>query len=111
MAGFFFTSKQKYQLESLLISGRSISETLVFAKQVQEVLTSMLEIKVETAEAPMRALLKKMDLTPQQGFGFLREAISAQRVSPPLFESMEIIGKNEVIKRLNNAMMFLQNCQ
>ena len=35
-----------------------------------------------------------------RGGGPLRVAISGRRVSPPLFESMEILGKAETIRRL-----------
>jgi glutamyl-tRNA synthetase len=37
---------------------------------------------------------------PKNAFGPLRTAISGRRVSPPLFESMEILGKAETLARL-----------
>jgi glutamyl-tRNA synthetase len=33
-------------------------------------------------------------------FGPIRTAVSGRRVSPPLFESMEILGKDESLARL-----------
>jgi glutamyl-tRNA synthetase len=40
-------------------------------------------------------------------FGILRVAVTGQKVSPPLFESMEIIGKEKVLERLNRAIQLL----
>ncbi|AXH94846.1 glutamate--tRNA ligase [Ornithinimicrobium avium] len=46
------------------------------------------------------ALVEGMGLKPRFAFGPLRTAVSGQRVSPPLFESMEILGKHETMERL-----------
>jgi glutamyl-tRNA synthetase len=41
-----------------------------------------------------------MELKPRVAFGPLRVALSGARISPPLFESMEILGKPETLARL-----------
>ena len=46
------------------------------------------------------ALLEGMGYKPRQAFGPVRVALSGRRVSPPLFESMEIVGKDVTIARL-----------
>lgn len=52
-------------------------------------------------EAALReALLDRLGLKPRVAFGPVRVALSGQRVSPPLFESMEILGKPSVLARL-----------
>jgi glutamyl-tRNA synthetase len=45
-------------------------------------------------------LIDEMQLKPRNAFGPLRTALSGKRISPPLFESMEILGKKESIERL-----------
>jgi len=40
-------------------------------------------------------------------FGVLRVAITGQKVSPPLFESMEIIGKEVVLQRVQQSIRLL----
>jgi glutamyl-tRNA synthetase len=47
------------------------------------------------------ALVEGLGLKPRVAFGPLRVAVSGRRVSPPLFESMEILGKAETIARLD----------
>jgi glutamyl-tRNA synthetase len=39
-------------------------------------------------------------LKPRVAYGPLRVATSGRRVSPPLFESMELLGKAETVRRL-----------
>ena len=42
-----------------------------------------------------------MGIKPKFAFGPLRTAVSGQRISPPLFESMEILGKTSTLARLH----------
>jgi glutamyl-tRNA synthetase len=52
-------------------------------------------------EAALRsAIVEGMGIKPKYAFGPLRTAVSGQRVSPPLFESMEILGKTSTLSRL-----------
>jgi glutamyl-tRNA synthetase len=52
-------------------------------------------------EAALReAVVGGLGLKPKFAFGPLRTAVSGQRVSPPLFESMEILGKASTLARL-----------
>ena len=59
------------------------------------------EFKTETVQAALQAaLIDGLGLKPRIAFGPLRTGISGRRISPPLFESMEILGKAETIARL-----------
>lgn len=52
-------------------------------------------------EATLRAaLIDGLGLKPKTAFTPLRVALSGQRISPPLFESMEILGRAETLSRL-----------
>lgn len=53
-------------------------------------------------EAALRsAIVEGMGIKPKFAFGPLRTAVSGQRISPPLFESMEILGKTATLARLH----------
>jgi glutamyl-tRNA synthetase len=59
------------------------------------------DFKTEHIQELLNALLiEEMQLKPRVAFGPLRTAISGRRISPPLFESMQILGKAETIARL-----------
>jgi glutamyl-tRNA synthetase len=52
-------------------------------------------------EAALRsAIVEGLGIKPRFAFGPLRTAVSGARVSPPLFESMEILGKTSTLARL-----------
>jgi glutamyl-tRNA synthetase len=53
-------------------------------------------------EAALRsAVVEGMGIKPKFAFGPLRTAVSGARISPPLFESMEILGKTSTLARLH----------
>ncbi|MEO7147183.1 MAG: glutamate--tRNA ligase [Terrimesophilobacter sp.] len=55
----------------------------------------------ERIEATLRgALIDELGLKPRLAFGPLRTAISGRRISPPLFESMELLGKVSTLARI-----------
>lgn len=49
------------------------------------------------------ALIEELELKPRVAFGALRVGISGEQVSPPLFESMELLGKHSTMARLRAA--------
>ena len=56
---------------------------------------------------PCVNLVEQLGLSPHQVFGSLRVAVTGQTVSPPLFESMEIVGKEKVLERVQKAIEIL----
>ena len=52
-------------------------------------------------EAALRSAIGEgLDIKPRLAFGPVRIAVSGERISPPLFESMQILGKESSLKRL-----------
>ena len=49
-----------------------------------------------------RAIVERLDIKARFAFGPLRTAVSGRRVSPPLFESMQILGKTSTLARLRS---------
>jgi|UniRef100_A0A7V3J9X0 glutamyl-tRNA synthetase len=62
------------------------------------------KIKIEAT-----SLAQEVNLKPKDLLYPIRIAITGRSVSPPLFESMEILGKDETLKRLEKAMIMLKN--
>jgi glutamyl-tRNA synthetase len=68
-----------------------------------EVLEALDTWSTNTIEAALRdALVEGLELSPRHAFTPLRVAVSGRRVSPPLFESMEILGKESSLARLRS---------
>ena len=58
----------------------------------------------EALDPACRALADELELKIRSVFMVLRVAISGAKVSPPLFESMEILGKDETLQRIRSAV-------
>ena len=57
----------------------------------------------ETIETELRAMLADLELGARRGFQPIRVAISGSTVSPPLFESIEALGREQTLERLGAA--------
>lgn len=66
-----------------------------------DALEKVSDFTVENIEQALReSLIEGLELKPRFAFGPVRTAISGHRVSPPLFESLEILGKESTLARL-----------
>ncbi|QWF23878.1 glutamate--tRNA ligase [Nocardioides sp. LMS-CY] len=55
-------------------------------------------------DALQAELVEAMGLKPRNAFGPVRVAVTGRRVSPPLFESMELLGRERSLRRLQSAL-------
>jgi glutamyl-tRNA synthetase len=69
------------------------------------------EWQTEPIQAALQgALIEGLGLKPRVAFGALRVAASGRRVSPPLFESFELLGRAETLARLHKLVSYLSDC-
>jgi glutamyl-tRNA synthetase len=100
MVAFLFTSDDDLEIEadaraSLGDDTFSVLDAGIGALEWLE------EFTVEGIESALRsALIDGLGLKPRTAFGPLRVAISGRRVSPPLFESMQLLGRDSTLARL-----------
>jgi glutamyl-tRNA synthetase len=103
MAGFFFKENVEPNPAELIAKGLTPKVSAEIAKKAAEILGGLPDIKLETAEPVMREYVEASGYSAGQIFGILRVAVTGQKISPPLFESMEIIGKDKVLERILSA--------
>lgn len=108
-AAFFFRETVEPKSEDLLAKGLDAQQCAQIARQCYEILSALPELTHQTAEPPMRDLVEKSGFSASQVFGIVRAAVTGQKVSPPLFESMEVIGKEKVLQRLQKAIALLES--
>jgi len=106
-AGFFFEDTVSPQPDELVGKKMTPQESRLAADRAYEILLDLPDLSHDTTEAPLRALADDLGLKAGQLFGILRVAVTGQKVSPPLLESMEILGKDIVLQRLQNAISIL----
>lgn len=110
MLGFLFTRAEylTYDDDALKTLKDDAPATLDAAR---EALSDVDEANWNTQaiEAALKgALIERLGLKPRLAFGAVRTAISGRRVSPPLFESMELLGREESFARIEKLRAHLQ---
>jgi glutamyl-tRNA synthetase len=98
LLGFLFTPDDALQIDADALPGPEGPEVLDAALAVLPAVAAWTHDELEAA---LRAeLIDKRALKPRLAFGPLRTAISGKRISPPLFESMELLGRDSTIARI-----------
>ena len=95
-AGFLFRDVHP---EPVLLGGR---EAVVEA--ARDALAEVEPFRAEPIEAALRGLAEKLELSPRKAFEPIRIAVTGSKVSPGLFESLELLGKDETLRRLTAAV-------
>jgi glutamyl-tRNA synthetase len=108
IAGFFFDDEVRPSLEDLVGKKTTVAQAIQVLEGAFKILESISVFTTEQVQVPLRGLVGDMGLTAGEIFGVLRVAITGRMVSPPLFESMEIIGKEKVIARVRKAIELLK---
>ncbi len=100
MIRFLFTSDEALTIEddARKTLGDRSADVLDAAVAVLDGLDEWTTASLE--DALRGALVEGLEVSPRHAFGPLRVAISGRRVSPPLFESMEVLGRESTLHRL-----------
>jgi glutamyl-tRNA synthetase len=102
LLSFLFKTADQITIDQDALAGmpENVAEVLAAAVAALQDINEI-EFKTEAVQNALNtALIEVLELKPRFAFGPLRTGISGRRISPPLFESMEILGKSETIARL-----------
>ena len=105
---FFFSDDFDYEPSQLIQRKMDDAGTLRALTAAVQVVGSIEPFDAESLEAGLRGLAEEIDIKVGQLLGTLRVATSGLKVSPPLFESLEILGKERVVRDLNRAIQKLE---
>ncbi len=103
MLSFLFTADDELVIEDKAFSGlgEGVEETLAASREALDAIADE-HWTTESVEAALRhALIEKLELKPRKAFGAVRSAISGRRISPPLFESIELLGRAATLARID----------
>jgi glutamyl-tRNA synthetase len=67
----------------------------------RDALAELEPFTAESIEAALRGVLGRLGLKPRQGFQPIRIAVTGSKVSPGLFESIELLGRETTLRRLS----------
>ena len=94
-AGFLFRDVEP---DRSLLDGRA--PVVEAARQALEGVEPFEAAKIEIA---LRRLAEELELSPRKAFEPIRIAVTGSKISPGLFESIELLGREETLKRLTAA--------
>jgi glutamyl-tRNA synthetase len=103
MLKFLFVDQVVFDDESKLKIEEEPAQHVV--SRALEALNDLSDWTHDAIEAALRdVLIEKMGLKPRVAFGPVRIAVTGSHISPPLFESMELLGKERSLARLKSAV-------
>lgn len=105
MLGFLFVSEDAFEVDPD-DAAKQIGEAGVPVLQASyDALAALPTWSTEAIQTALQAaLVDGLGLKPRNAFGPVRVAVTGRRISPPLFESMELLGRDRSLGRLQRAL-------
>ena len=105
MLSYFFEETLEYDPATVVQRGMDAPGTHAAIRRAQDDLAAVpdAEFQHENLENMLRASGQDLELSGRQFFGALRSAITGRTATPPLFEMMEVMGRERVLQRLEAA--------
>ncbi len=105
MLGFLFTAEADLRIDPAAAAAVRGPEAEAVLKAGIDALESLEGFVAADIEAALRdALIEGLGLKPKNAFGALRVAVTGRRISPPLFESLELLGRDRTLSRLRAGL-------
>ncbi|MBI5961775.1 MAG: glutamate--tRNA ligase [Chloroflexi bacterium] len=105
IGGLFFADDFTPPARDMLIQkGMDAPRTKTALEESLAALEALPDFNAASQEAVIRPLAEKLGLKMGQLLGTLRAATTAQEVSPPLFETMDVLGREKSLARIRQAM-------
>ncbi|MEZ4635067.1 MAG: hypothetical protein R2856_08860 [Caldilineaceae bacterium] len=98
----------QYDDPSLLLGKKlDAGQSIAVLEKGKAIMQALDPFTADAIQVAFREAADEMDVKAGSFFGPFRAAISGKKVSPPLFESLEALGRAEVLRRLDNAIQVL----
>lgn len=105
MLGFLFVGEEDFTVDPADAEKLLNDDGRAVVRRAMLKLETLTEWSTAAIQDALQAeLVEAMGLKPRNAFGPVRVAISGRRVSPPLFESMELLGRDRSLGRLQRAL-------
>ena len=103
MLNFLFVKDFVVESESIAKVNDTASKAVLMRALAD--LAALNEWTHSAIESVLRSsLIEEMGLKPRVAFGSIRIAVTGSTISPPLFESMELLGKSACLERISSAL-------
>ena len=72
-------------------------------EHAEQTLADLEPFTAESIEQSLRGLAERLELKPREAFQPIRVAVTGSKISPGLFESIELLGREQTLERLRSA--------
>lgn len=107
-AKFFFEDPKDYDVKLIIAKKQTAAESADALKKVKSNLEKLASFTVHSMENMMRSLVEELGWKAGPLFMIVRVAITGATATPPLFETMEVLGKDVCLRRLDFAISKLE---
>jgi glutamyl-tRNA synthetase len=105
--GLFFEDIADYDSAMLIQKGATADNTISALKGVLKQFESAKTWDGAELEAMVKPLVDELEMKPGQVFGAIRVAVTGRAVSPPLFETIQALGRERALSGLRSAVAAL----
>jgi glutamyl-tRNA synthetase len=103
LSDFFFVDKLEYDA-GLLLGKIDKEEALKSLRVSADKMNDLKNWDAASLEAVFRPLADELKLKTGVFFGLLRVVVTGRTAAPPLFQTMDVLGKERCLKRLKAAL-------
>jgi glutamyl-tRNA synthetase len=104
LSEFFLSDNLEYDAATLVRQGMTPESTRDALARALAMAETVQPFAHEDLEAAYRDLTQDLGLKTNQLFMSIRIAVTGRTATPPLFETMEVLGRQRVVQRLRTAM-------
>jgi glutamyl-tRNA synthetase len=105
MLSFLFVPEDKFAVDAADAEKSLGAAAVPVLQAASGALANLGSWTTDAIEGTLRAaLVEEMGLKPRAAFGPVRIAVTGRRVSPPLFESIDLLGRDRTLGRLTEAL-------
>jgi glutamyl-tRNA synthetase len=107
IVSFFFEKEIDYDLSILIQKKMDAKGTRSALERTRDALNTLPNWEHEAMETLLRELVITLGIKNGQLFGAIRTAVSGRTATPPLFQMMEVLGREVSMRRIDQAIVKL----
>ena len=103
-AGYLFSGQVEVDPAKLVMKKRTKKETLRIYEELVERIDALYDFSVANIESTLKAFCVEKESSPRELFMPIRFMVTGKKATPPIFETMEVLGRERVRTRMRAAI-------
>ncbi|OQA12141.1 MAG: Glutamate--tRNA ligase 1 [bacterium ADurb.Bin363] len=107
MSKFAFIDFKIVDTKNLVGKNMTVEQSIEAFRKIGEKFSGLQNFQETSIKETLEALLFELGLVPKQLYNMLRWAVTGEKNSPPLYGTIEVIGKTRTLERIEKAIELL----